>query len=163
MITTKEVSLTRDVLEEIRKIDLQVYGNISGIDWYLSRYRPWHSAFVAMDGGRIIGYVTAVPVRKDLYDAILNGVLVDDLGINPDMFVRDSEYMYASSIVIEKAYRKQNTGRLLAELMTARFRGKKLCLMTVTREGRKLAGYCFRHWKKLTDDVDVFVSEECCR
>ena len=160
MITTKEVSLTRDILEEIRRIDLEVYKNISGIDWYLSRYKPWHSAFVAMDDSRIIGYVTAVPVRKVLYEAVLNGVLVDDLGINPNMFIQESEYMYASSIVIAKEYRKQSISGRLVEMLADRFRGKKICLMSVTEEGRRLAGHYFRHWMRLTDDVDVFISKE---
>ena len=87
MLTVKEVSLTRETLEEIRKIDLEFYPNIGLIDWYLSRYKPWHSAFVALDDGKMIGYFVAVPVRKELYDAILNGVMVDDLGINPDMYL----------------------------------------------------------------------------
>lgn len=159
MIAIKEVSLTKDILEEIRKIDLEVYKNISGIDWYLNRYKPRHSAFVAMDKNRIIGYVTVVPVQRVLYEAILNGVLVDDLGINPNMFVRDSEYMYASSIVIAKEYRKQSISGQLVEMLTDRFKGKKICLMSVTEEGRRLAGHYFRHWMRLTDDVDVFVSE----
>lgn len=159
MITTKEVSLTRDILEEIRRIDLEVYKNISGIEWYLSRYRPWHSAFAAMDKDRIIGYVTAVPIQRVLYEAILNGVLVDDLDINPNMFVQESEYMYARSIVIAKEYRKQSISGRLVEMLTDRFKGKKICLMSVTEEGRRLAGHCFRHWMRLTDGVDVFVSE----
>ena len=35
-IVIKEVSLTKDVLEEIREIDLQVYPYIGSIDWYLA-------------------------------------------------------------------------------------------------------------------------------
>ena len=79
MLTVREVSLTEEVLEEIREIDLEFYPNIGPIGWYLSRYKPWHSAFAAMDGEKMVGYFVLVPVRKELYDAVLNGVLVDDL------------------------------------------------------------------------------------
>lgn len=48
MLTVREVSLTREVLEEIRRIDLEFYPNIGLIDWYLSRYKLWHSAFADM-------------------------------------------------------------------------------------------------------------------
>lgn len=33
MLTVKEVSLTKEILEEIRKIDLEFYPNIGPIDW----------------------------------------------------------------------------------------------------------------------------------
>ena len=65
MLTVKEVSLTRETLEEIRKIDLEFYPNIGPIDWYLSRYKPWHSAFVAMDDEKIIGYFVAMTKNID--------------------------------------------------------------------------------------------------
>ena len=84
MIVIKEVSMTKEVLNEIRAIDLEFYPNIGPLAWYLARYKPWHHIFVATDEDRIVGYFAALPVRKELYDAVLNGVLVDDLGINPD-------------------------------------------------------------------------------
>lgn len=30
----------------------------------------------------------------------------------------------------------------------------------VTEEGRRLAGHYFKHWMRLTDDADVFISKE---
>ena len=65
-IVIREVSMTREVLESIREIDLQCYPNIGPIDWYLARYKPWHTAFAAMDGERIVGYIASLPVRKEL-------------------------------------------------------------------------------------------------
>ena len=49
MIEIKEVCMTKDVLEIIREIDLQFYPSIGSIDWYLARYKPWHTSFVATD------------------------------------------------------------------------------------------------------------------
>ena len=158
MSIIREISLTRDVLEEIRKIDLEFYPNIGLIDWYLSRYKPWHSAFVAMDSEQMIGYFVAVPVRKELYDTIVNGVLVDDLGINPDMYLKDSEYYYAVSIVIRKEYRGRNIGRQLFDAYFSRYPDKKTCLLAVSKGGRRLAAHYFTLVKETSENVGVYVS-----
>ena len=157
MLTVKEVSLTRDVLEEIRKIDLEFYPNIGPIDWYLSRYKPWHSAFAAMDDGKMIGYFVAVPVRKELYDAVLNGVLVDDLGVNPDMYLKESDYYYAVSIVIQEAYRGRNISRQMFDAYFSRHPDKKTCLLAVSKGGHRLAGHYFSLVKDISENVGVFV------
>ena len=158
MLTVLEVSLTREVLEEIRKIDLEFYPNIGSIDWYLSRYKPWHSAFAAMDGEKMIGYFVAVPVRKELYDAILNGVLVDDLGVNPNMFLKESEYCYAVSIVIRKAYRGRNIGRQMLDMYFSKVPDKKTCLLAVIKDCYRLAEHYFSLVKDLSEGVGVFAS-----
>ena len=157
MLTVKELSLTRETLEEIRKIDLEFYPNIM-IDWYLSRYKPWHSAFVAMDNEKMIGYFVAVPVRKELYDTILNGVLIDDLGINPEMYLKESEYYYAVSVVIQKAYRGRNISRQLLDSYFSRYPDKKTCLLAVSRSGCHLAEHYFSLVKDISENVGIFVS-----
>ena len=159
MLTVKEVSLTRETLEEIRQIDLEFYPNIGPIDWYLSRYKPWHSAFAAMDDGKMIGYFVAVPVRKELYDAILNGVLADDLGVSPDMFLKESEYYYAVSVVIQEAYRGRNISRQLLDAYFSRHPDKKTCLLAVSRNGYRLAGHYFSLVKDISGNIGVFVSQ----
>ena len=159
MITVDEVSLTKEILEEIRKIDLEFYPNIGPIDWYLSRYKPWHSAFAAMDDGKMIGYFVAVPVRKELYDAILNGVLADDLGVSPDMFLKESEYYYAVSIVIQEAYRGRNISRQLLNAYFSRHPDKKTCLLAVSRNGYRLAEHYFSLVKEIPGNIGVFVSQ----
>ena len=158
MPVIREVSLTREILEEIREIDLEFYPNIGPIGWYLSRYKPWHSAFAAMDGGKMIGYFVAVPVRKALYDAILNGVLVDDLGVSPDMYLKESEYYYAVSVVIRKEYRGRNIGRQLFDAYFSKHPDKKTCLLAISREGYRLAGHYFSLVKDISENIGVFVS-----
>ena len=158
MLTVKEVSLTRETLEEIRKIDLEFYPNIGSIDWYLSRYQPWHSAFAAMDDEKMIGYFVAVPVREELYDAIVSGVLIDDLGVNPDMFVKESEYYYAVSIVIQKKYRGRNISRQMFDAYFSKYPDKKTCLLAVSKNGYRLAEHYFSLVKDLSEGVGVFVS-----
>ena len=158
MMTVREVSLTKEILEEIRKIDLEFYPNIGPIDWYLSRYKPWHSAFAAMDDGKMIGYLVAVPVRKELYDAVLNGVLVDDLGINPDMYLKESEYYYAVSIVIRKEYRGRNISRKMVDAYFSKYPDKNTCLLAVSRNGYRLAERYFSLVRNISGNIGVFVS-----
>ena len=157
-IVIKEVSLTKDVLEEIREIDLQVYPYIGSIDWYLARYKPWHSAFVAMDNEKIVGYLASLPARKELYDAILNGVLIDDLGINPDMFLKESAYYYVGSIALKAAYRGRNISRQLLDAFIGRHGDKKACLIALSNEGYHLAEHYFSLVKNLSGGIGIFVS-----
>ena len=157
LISVKEVSLTKDVLEEIRKIDLEFYPNIGAIDWYLARYRPWHTAFLALDGEKIIGYLAAMPVQKELYDAIVNGVLVDDLGVNPNMYLQESAYYYAGSIVIRKEYWGQHISRRLIDLFFSKYADKKICALTVSKAGYHLASRYFTLAKQISENVGVFV------
>ena len=160
MLAVREVSLTEEILEEIREIDLEFYPNIGPIGWYLSRYKPWHSAFAAMDGGKMVGYFAAVPVRKELYDAVLNGVLVDDLGVCPDMYVKESEYYYAVSVVVREAYRGRNLSRRMLDMYFSKYRDKKTCLLAISRGGYRLAGHYFSLVKDISGNVGVFASPD---
>ena len=159
MIEIKEVSMTKEVLEIIRGIDLQFYPNIGSIDWYLARYKPWHTSFVAMDDGEIVGYLTSLPARKELYDAILSGVLIDDIGINPDMFLKESEYRYVESMVIRTEYRGRNISEQLFDAFFDRYGGKKACAIAINKEGYRLGEHhSFSLAKELSGGVGIFVS-----
>ena len=157
-IEIKEVSMTKEVLEKIREIDLNVYPNIGPIDWYLARYKPWHTALAAMAGGEIVGYIASLPARKELYDAIINGVLIDDLGINPDMFLKESEYRYIGSVVLKPEYRGRNIGRRLLDAFIETHGDKRVCMIAVSKAGHRLAEHYFTLAKELPGGVSVFVS-----
>ena len=157
-IEIKEVSMTKEVLERIREIDIKVYPNIGPIDWYLARYKPRNTALIAMDGGELVGYIASLPAKKELYDAIAGGVLIDDLGINPDMFPEDSEYCYVGSVVLKPEYRGMNISRRLLDAFVETHRDKKICMIAVSREGRRLAEHYFSLAKELPGGMGVFVS-----
>ncbi len=106
----------------------------------------------------MIGYFVAVPVRKELYDAILNGVMVDDLGINPDMYLQESEYYYAVSIVIQETYRGRNISMQLLDAYFSKCPDKKTCLLAVSKSGHHLAEHYFSLVKDLSENVAVFAS-----
>jgi hypothetical protein len=111
-----------------------------------------------MDDEKIIGYFVAMPVRKELYDTILNGVLVDDLGINPDMYLKESKYYYAVSIVIQEAYRGRNISKQLFDMYFSKYPDKKTCALAVSRDGYRLAGHYFSLVKNISENVAVFVT-----
>ena len=154
----KEVSLTEENLAEIRRVDLSAYDTVPELDWYLERYHPWHSAFAAVDGGRIVGYLAAFPIQKALYDALVSWVLVTDTGISPNMFLKDSPYLYLCSVALEPPYRNHTVSCRLVELFLEKARGKKLCMISITKNGKRLAEQYFEHRMRVTDSIDVFVS-----
>ena len=72
----EEVKLTKENLIKIKEIDNTFYTkeNIS-LDWYLERYTEKHSAILLLDKDEIVGYIISVPIKKELYDTIINGVI----------------------------------------------------------------------------------------
>ena len=158
MITIHEVNLTREILEEIREMDLEFCRGIGPIDWYLDRYKPWHTALVAREEEKIIGYLAYLPIRKELYEAVVNGVLVDDLGISPDMFLKESPYYYAGSILIREEYRGRNLSRQLLDAYAERYPEKKTCLIAISGGGYRLARHYFTLVKETAGSIGIFVS-----
>lgn len=84
----KKINLTKANLLKIQDLDDLFYTDaITGIKWYLERYSKNHFAYVLVDENeKYYGYVMALPIKKELYDAITNGVITNDLYINPKIF-----------------------------------------------------------------------------
>lgn len=152
----EKIYLTKENLLKIEKIDDSFYTNaITGIDWYLQRYNSKHYAYCLIDKNEIVGYIVSVPIKKELYDAIVNGVFVNDLYINPSMYVNKSEYNYVVSCVINEEYRYKNYGKLLMEILLKELKGN-ICCLTISKDGYKLANKYMKLKMKLNDDVSVF-------
>lgn len=157
MIKTETVNLNKENLLKIKKIDDSFYKKaIAGIKWYLERYNEKHYAFCLINGEEIVGYIVSVPIKKELYDAIINGVLINDLHINPDMYVTESEYNYIVSCIIKEEYRYKNYGKLLMEKVLSNLNNCYACCLTITKDGYKLANKFLKLKEKLNDDVSVF-------
>lgn len=153
----KKVFLTKENLLRIEKIDDEFYTNaITGIEWYLKRYNEKHYAYCLFDGDTIVGYIVSVPIKTGLYDAITNGVLLDDLHINPKMFLNESDYYYIVSCVLKEEYRYKNYGQNLMERLLEDLVGKKYCCLTISKEGYNLASKYMNLKMKLNEDVSVF-------
>ena len=81
------------------------------------------------------------------------------MGINPDMYLKESEYYYAVSIVIQEAYRGRNISRQLLEAYFSKYPDKKTCLLAVSKGGFHLAEHYFSRVKAISENVGVFVSQ----
>lgn len=153
----EKVYLTKENLLKLEKIDDSFYTDaITGIDWYLMRYNEKHYAYCLIDNEDIVGYIFSAPVKKELYEAITNGVLLNDLHINPNMFVDKSNYNYIVSCVIDENYRYKNYGKLLMETLLKDLKDCNVCCLTISKEGYKLSDKYLNFKSKLNDEVSVF-------
>ena len=94
----KKEKLTKDVLHKIKNIDDLFYTDIDlSTSWYLERYNEEHYGYLIYDDNNCFGYIVSVPIKKELWDALLNGVMTNDYYINPKMFINESDYNYIVS------------------------------------------------------------------
>lgn len=148
--------LTKENLLKIKEIDDEFYKNSIDIEWYLERYNSNHYSYCLIDNDKVVGYIVSVPVKKELYDAITNGVILNDFDINPKMFLNKSEYNYIISCVIKENYRGKGYGRLLMEKLLENLNGY-ICCLTISQAGYKLANKHMILKENLNDKVAVFV------
>lgn len=79
-------------------------------------------------------HIVLVPIKKELYDAIINGVLLNDLDVNPAMYVNNSNYNYIVSCVIKEKYIHKNYGKLLVENVLHDLKNCYVCCLTISKE-----------------------------
>ena len=152
-----EVNLTKDNLIKIQDIDDTFYKNaITGIHWYLERYNKDHKGIVLLDNNRAVGYIVAVPIKKELYDAIINGVITNDLYINQKMFVKESDYKYVVSCVLLEQYRGKGYATQMMKRLFEKAKGY-YCALTISENGYNLANK-FMELKLIIDEkTNVFI------
>ena len=152
----EEINLTKENLIKIKEIDDTFYDkdNIS-IEWLFERYKDTYKGLVLCDKEKIVGYITAVPIKKELYDTIINGVIVNDLQINPNMFVDESNYYYIVSIVIKKEYRGKGFGSKMLKLILEN-KNKNYCVLTISDDGYNLIKKYMNLKTKVYKNIYVF-------
>lgn len=152
----KEVKLTKDNLLKIKVVDDTFYKSDKlNLDWYLERYEGKSGAVFLLDEDKCAGYIVSVPIRKDLYDAITCGVIVNDAEVSPKMFTDESLYYYVVSCVILDDYRERGYGSKMLEMI---LRDKKrYCALTVSDEGYHLAKKYMDFKMNVYENVNVFV------
>ena len=107
------------------------------------------------DHDECVGYLVSVPVKKELYDAIINGVMTNGLYLNPSMFIEHSDYNYIVSIVILEQYLHKGYGKQMLEKLFNDNKGY-FCALTITKNGYNLANKRMNLVKNINDDVSVF-------
>lgn len=150
--------LTNDVIDMIINIDKTFYEKVNDEKWYKERYNRFHYAYILMDEEKPVGYILSVPIRKQLYDAIKSGVLINDTDVNPNMIVNESYYNYITSCVILEEYRNKGYGKNLLETLLQNGRGFYIAL-TISNNGYKLARTYMDEMLKINNLMYVFEKE----
>lgn len=148
-----KVNLTKDNLEKIYEID-QCFYNLD-ISWYLDRYSENNCAYVLVDNKKYVGYILSVPIKEILYNALCNGVLIDDVNINPKMYIKESKYYYIVSCVILPKYRNKGYGSKLMECVIKDTLGKCVSL-ALTIDGYRLLNRYLPNKKNIYKNIFVF-------
>jgi len=158
-VTIKEEFFTDETLKKIMKFDSDVFYEDYHLteEWYKARYKPHHSMFVAYYKKYIIGYVCAVPIEEKLYDTIVSGILTDDINVNPNLFVKDSKFIYLPSVVIAEQFRNKGIGSRLMEKVISKYKNKFLCCITISGGGYNLADKYMNKACSAGSDHDVFI------
>lgn len=154
----EKICLTKENLKKIKKIDdIFYHEDVTTIDWYLERYTPKHTGYILKDGKKIVGYLVAVPIKKEAYTAITKGVLVNDIYLNPDMYVEKSKYYYIVSFVLLEEYRHKGYGTRLVLSVIRKAEKGHYCALTISKEGAALSKKFMKLKKQVNDNVAVFV------
>lgn len=159
-IKIEKVFLTEENLLKIEKIDRKFYINaIPNIQSYFNIYKCYHSAYLLVNNeDMVVGYIVLVPIKKELYDAIINGVILNDIDINPKMFIEKSDYNYLVSCLIEEKYRNKGYGKKLMDIAIKDIKGNIFCL-AITKEGFALASKYHELKEKLNENVSIFLKQ----
>ena len=153
----EKIYLNKDNLIKIKQIDDEFFKeDITPLDWYIERYTSKHTGYIIKDNDKIIGYLVAVPIKKEAYNAIINGVIINDIHLNPDMFVEKSRYHYIIAFVLLDEYRHKGLGTSLIKSVIKHVEKGKYCTLTVSKEGASLSKKFMKLKQQLNDEVAVF-------
>ena len=158
MIKIDKVKFTKDIKKKIKSLDDEIdsYVNVD-ISWY-DRYSDDSYIYLLKDGMRIVGYIYGTFITEKLYNSFINGEIISDYLINKEEYVKNSDYIYLTSVVIKEKYRNNHYGSLLQERVLMDNKGKKFVLLTISNSGYNLACKYFKLYKKLDDNHTIFVN-----
>ena len=154
----KKVKLSKENLKIIKDIDEIFYKDDRlTLKWYLERYNENHDGILLINEENInVGYLVCVPIKEELYNQFVSGMLSDDIEVDPKMFIKESKYNYIVSTVIFEKYRRKGYGTKMLEELMKYSDGKNYCAISVSPEGYKLLRKKLDVIKKVTDKVCVF-------
>lgn len=154
----KKVKLSKENLKIIKSIDEIFYKDDRlTLQWYIERYNENHDGILLINEENInVGYLVCVPIKEELYNQFVTGMLSDDVEVDPQMFIKESKYNYIVSTVIFENYRRKGYGTKMLEELMKDSDGKNYCAISVSSEGYKLLKKKLDVTKKVNDTVYAF-------
>jgi ribosomal protein S18 acetylase RimI-like enzyme len=151
----KKEKMTDDIIKQIMYIDKLFYKENYTLDWYKARYNENNIAFCLYDNTKMIGYIVAAGIKKQLYDDFKDGKYENDYDITPNLFDYTSKYMYISSANILKEYRDNGFGTKLLDKLFDYYPNDMIAI-TVSSAGYNLAKKKMTYIKNITNEVAIF-------
>lgn len=133
--------MTHDIIEQIIEVDKEFYLNFdynSEKPWYYRRYSSKNNIFCLYVDNKIVGYFLYYKISKKLFDDILHLKYDNDYDFPESETNVKSNFYYMPSVIVSKKYRNHATP-LLRELIKEGTKKKHLVVITVSKEGCRLA------------------------
>lgn len=155
-IFIKKENMTDDIINQIMSIDKLFYNEYYDLNWYKKRYNKDNIAFCLYDDSKMIGYIVATGVKKELYYSFKNGKYDNDYYIDHNMFDNNSEYKYLSSVNILEEYRNQGYGTILLNTILDYYKYYNIIAITISDGGYKLLSKMLKCINAIDSNVFVF-------
>ncbi len=153
----EKIMLNNENLKEIKRIDDICFSDsVYDLKWYLDRYNSNYYGYGIYDEGKMIGYIISAPIKKDFYNALIKGVLIDDTCVNPEMFINKSKYNYVACMAMMPEYQKKGIGIKLVKSVIKEVPSGRYVALTVSDAGCSIASKYMKLKKKVNDKIKVF-------
>lgn len=110
------------LLREIMQLDADIYDFHESLHWYTERYLSKSLCVTMRDNKDILsGYLTAVGINENLYNAFVKGIIQTDEMIHPNCFVpiKDADAIYLASIVVIEGARSHGFATMMNKILLA--------------------------------------------
>lgn len=77
------VQLNDVYLKKTKELDDTFYNDkVLTFEWYKKRYDENHNTLLFIDNEEIVGYLVSIPIKKELYNTIVNGTITNVFVLN---------------------------------------------------------------------------------
>lgn len=125
-------TFTKDLVGIIYDLDKIYYGDVCPKTWY-NRYVNKSNIALLKDDEQIVGYLIIANISEVLFNEIKSLKHKGDINFNASHFVKESEYVYLSSILILDNYRNKGYYKQLMNFVP--FKNKKVITICVSQAG----------------------------
>lgn len=121
----------KDYMEVILNLDenenSDLFKDENYIEWYEDRYKGNEIIFGCEMEGQDAGYISALPITKELYEIIISGALDGTIEIAPRMYDEESDFYLLLSINVNEPFRGIGIGTALTKELLNEISDKKVC------------------------------------